>query len=77
MIFQYIFLALFALVSFTVAADPQIAFTSTPSAVVTGQTYTLTWSGGDGISPVAIKLGRGDSANLTWVAYLTSKLKCL
>lgn len=69
---EYVALCLLGLLSLVFAADPQIFFTSTPSAVVVGQTYNLTWGGGDGQSQVTIELRRGDSANLTWVAYLTS-----
>ena len=72
MSYEYVALCIFALLSLVFAADPQILFTSTPSAVIVGQTYNLTWVGGNGQSQVTIELRRGDSASLTWVAYLTS-----
>lgn len=67
-------IALIALISLVIATDPQIVFTSTPPAVIAGNIYNLTWSGGDGVSPVIIELRRGVSANLTWVAFLTGML---
>jgi hypothetical protein len=72
MSYEYVAVCLFGLLSLVFAADAQILFTSTPSAVIVGQTYNLTWAGGDGQSQITIELRRGDSANLTWVAYLTS-----
>jgi hypothetical protein len=68
------FTALFAIATFAIAALAQdIAFTSVPPAVNVGQSYTLTWSGGDPNQPVTIILRQGDPGDLTTVSTITSK----
>ncbi len=70
------FTALFGIVTFAVAALAQgggIAFTSTPSSVSVGQSYTVTWSGGDPTQPVTIILREGNPSALTTVSTITSK----
>ncbi|KAF2675511.1 hypothetical protein BT63DRAFT_40441 [Microthyrium microscopicum] len=56
---------------FASQAFAAISFTSTPSAVVAGQTYTLTWVT-DGTGPVTILLKEGISTNLATVGTLTT-----
>ena len=43
-------LALATCVSAVLAQTPNIAFTSVPAVVVSGQTYNITWGGGDGVT---------------------------
>ncbi|KAI9889141.1 MAG: hypothetical protein M1814_005732 [Vezdaea aestivalis] len=51
-------------------ASAQLAFTSFPSSVEVGKTYTLTYSGGSG--PVTILLRKGSSNDLRTIATLSS-----
>jgi hypothetical protein len=44
-------------------AQTKVAFTSTPAVAVAGQSYNISWGGGDG-SPVTITLRKGDPADL-------------
>jgi len=61
--------ALFAVYA---VAQSSIAFTSFPTNVQAGQTYNLTWEGGDSTQPVTILLRQGDPNNLQTVTSLTS-----
>jgi len=64
---------LFSVAAFAVAVLAQnIAFTSVPTSVTVGQTYDITWSGGDS-SPVTIILRSGSSNNLQTISTITSK----
>lgn len=56
----------------TALAQVNIAFTSTPVAVVVGQQVNITWGGGDGVTPVTITLRKGDPQNLQTISTLTS-----
>jgi hypothetical protein len=40
----------------TAVAQVNIAFTSTPVAVVVGQQYNITWGGGDGVTVREVSL---------------------
>ena len=53
----------------SVLAQAKIAFTSVPAVAVVGQSYNITWGGGDG-SPVTITLRDGDSKDLKTVGTL-------
>ncbi|OAP63560.1 hypothetical protein AYL99_02787 [Fonsecaea erecta] len=50
-------------------AQARIAFTSVPALVVAGQSYNISWAGGDG-SPVTITLREGDPNDLKTIATL-------
>jgi hypothetical protein len=50
-------------------AQAKIAFTSVPAVAIAGQTYNITWGGGDG-SPVTITLREGNSNDLKTIATL-------
>lgn len=69
------FTALFGIATFAVAVLAQggIQFTSVPPSVNVGQSYTITWSGGDSTQPVTIVLREGNPGDLTTVATITSK----
>jgi hypothetical protein len=56
-----------------VLAQSGIAFTSVPTSVIAGQTYTITWSGGDNTQPATITLREGDPNNLQTVGTITSE----
>jgi hypothetical protein len=50
-------------------AQARIAFQSVPAVAVTGQTYNVTWGGGDGTA-VTITLRKGNPNDLTTVGIL-------
>jgi hypothetical protein len=50
-------------------AQTKIAFTSVPAVANAGESYNITWGGGDG-SPVTITLREGDSNALKTIATL-------
>ncbi|KAK5056144.1 hypothetical protein LTR84_012697 [Exophiala bonariae] len=50
-------------------AQARLAFESVPAVAVTGETYNITWGGGDG-SAVTITLRKGDPNDLTTVGIL-------
>lgn len=50
-------------------AQTRIAFQSVPAVAVTGETYNVTWGGGDG-SAVTITLRKGNPNDLTTVGIL-------
>ena len=54
-------------------AQTKIAFTSVPAVAIAGQSYNLTWGGGDG-SPVTITLREGDSNELKTIATLADSV---
>ena len=58
------------LVALSVAQQSTIAFTSVPASVTAGQSYNLTWGGGDG-EAVTITLRKGDPTNLQTIEVLT------
>ncbi|EXJ74156.1 uncharacterized protein A1O5_02450 [Cladophialophora psammophila CBS 110553] len=51
------------------SAQARIAFTSVPALVVAGDSYNITWAGGDG-SPVTITLREGDPEDPKTIATL-------
>jgi Ser-Thr-rich glycosyl-phosphatidyl-inositol-anchored membrane family len=58
---------------FAASALANIAFTSVPTNVQAGQSYTITWSGEQSGQPVTISLREGPSSNLGAPITLTSK----
>src|SRR5690242_18958741 len=50
-------------------AQARLAFESVPAVAVTGETYTVSWGGGDG-SAVTSTLRKGDPDDLTTVGIL-------
>ena len=50
-------------------AQTKIAFTSVPAVAIAGQSYNISWGGGDG-SDVTLTLRRGDSNSLKTVSTL-------
>ncbi|KIW83540.1 hypothetical protein Z517_02785 [Fonsecaea pedrosoi CBS 271.37] len=56
-----------------VLAQARIAFTSVPAVVVAGQSYNISWAGGDG-SPVTITLREGDPDDLKTIATLADSV---
>lgn len=63
----------FALISSVVAQTaPSLGFTSAPSSVRAGQTYTIEYAAPAG-QPVTITLRKGASNNLDTIGALTSK----
>jgi hypothetical protein len=61
---------------FAAAALAQgVAFTSTPSGVQVGQSYTITWTGGDPNQPVTLVLRSGSPGNLDTTTTITADAK--
>ena len=73
MFFSRVLLASVALLSYAAAQNTRIAFTSVPAAVIGGETYNITWGGGDG-SAVTVTLRKGNPDNLDTIGVLADKV---
>lgn len=68
MLFGKVFFASTSLITCALA-QTRIAFQSVPAVAVTGETYNVTWGGGDG-SAVTISLRKGNPNDLKTVGIL-------
>jgi hypothetical protein len=67
-------LALASTALFSVAlAQATVAFTSVPAIAEAGETYNITWGGGNG-DPVTLTLRKGDPNDLDTIAILADGL---
>ncbi|KPI44887.1 uncharacterized protein AB675_2568 [Cyphellophora attinorum] len=54
-------------------SNPKVAFTSVPAVVEAGETYNITWGGGND-TPVTLTLRKGDPADLETIAIIADRV---